>query len=406
MKKTILQSVAILICLSISTITNAQFGKGVPYMPQDSSFSMKFNLRIQSLYTAQYDDASESYATNFLVRRARLKFSGYAFNPNIQYKAEIGLTNRDISVNKEDGNGRGASRLILDAVVKWKFTQGWALWVGQTKLAGNRERVVSSADLQFVDRSLLNSKLNIDRDAGIQLRGKLKAGNSVIKPSVAITMGEGRNITEGNFGGYDYTAHIDFLPMGEFKSKGDYVGGAIKREDAPKLAFGLTFDYNDGAVRQGGQLGSFVRDSTGIYAENTLMTFFADMMFKYQGISVMSTYGMKSGDKQIDGLSKNYNTGSAFNFQLGYMFANNWELAGRFTTLRSDDEVYSALSDQNQYTLGVSRYVVGHKLKIQSDISRIIAPGEEDGQWMDVQIANGNAILNNIAIEDRDEHLS
>ena len=64
------------------------------------------------------------------------------------------------------------------------------------------------------------------------------------------------------------------------------------------------------------------------------------------------------------------------------MFANNWELAGRFTTLRSDDEVYSALSDQNQYTLGVSRYVVGHKLKIQSDISRIIAPGEEDGQWM------------------------
>ncbi len=382
MKKNITKIIAILVMFSIVSPASAQFGKGVQYMPKDSSFTMKFNFRMQSLYMATYDDASEETSSNFLVRRSRLKFGGYAFNPNVQYKAEIGLSNRDISVNKEDGNGRGASRMILDAVVKWKFSKNWSLWVGQTKLAGNRERVISSANLQFVDRSLLNSKLNIDRDAGIQLRGKYKAGDAVIKPSVAISMGEGRNITEGNFGGYDYTAHIDFLPMGEFKSKGDYIGAAIKREDDPKLAIGLTFDYNDGAVRQGGQLGSFVQDSLGNYAENSLTTFFADMMFKYQGISVMSAYGMKSADKQIDGLSKNFNTGSAFNFQVGYMFDNNWEIAGRFTTLRTDDDRYSALSDQNQYTFGLSRYVVGHNLKFQTDITRIIAPGADDGQWM------------------------
>ena len=45
------------------------------------------------------------------------------------------------------------------------------------KLPGNVERVVSSANLQLIDRSLLNSRFNIDRDLGIQLRHKTKLGS-------------------------------------------------------------------------------------------------------------------------------------------------------------------------------------------------------------------------------------
>ena len=52
----------------------------------------------------------------------------------------------------------------------WNFHENFELWVGQTKLPGNRERVISSANLQQVDRSLLNSRFNIDRDFGFQLR--------------------------------------------------------------------------------------------------------------------------------------------------------------------------------------------------------------------------------------------
>lgn len=381
MKKNTVQVIAVLVCLCTAMTSSAQFGKGVKYMPKDSSFTMKFNLRFQSLYNLTYDEASESTSSNFLIRRARLKFGGYAFKPNIQYKAEFGLSSNDISTDNEDGNTRGASRFILDAIVKWKFSKNLTLWVGQTKLPGNRERVISSANLQFVDRSRLNSRLNIDRDAGIQLRGKFKAGKSVIKPSLSVSMGEGRNITKGNFGGYCYTGHVDFLAMGEFTKKGDYIGSDIYREAKPKLAIGLTYDYNDGAIRQSGQLGKFVRDSTGVYAENTLMTYFADMMFKYNGWSVMSAFGAKSSDKNIDGLSSNFRTGSAFNFQLGYLFKCNWEVAGRYTIIRTDDETYSSLNDENRYTLGISRYVVGHNLKIQSDITRIIAPEAQDGQW-------------------------
>ena len=154
-----------------------------------------------------------------MVRRARLKFDGYAFSPKLIYKVELGLSNRDIS--GANPYNRNTPRYILDAVLKWKFHKDFELWAGQTKLPGNIERVVSSANLQLIDRSLLNSKFNIDRDMGIQLRHQSKLGGSWIsREKLSLSQGEGRNITEGNLGGLQYTARLELLPFGKFESKG------------------------------------------------------------------------------------------------------------------------------------------------------------------------------------------
>ena len=37
----------------------------------------------------------------------------------------------------------------------WNFYENFELWAGQTKLPGNIERVISSGNLQQVDRSLI-----------------------------------------------------------------------------------------------------------------------------------------------------------------------------------------------------------------------------------------------------------
>ncbi len=365
---------------TLSAQDKPRFGSGINYMAKDSTFSCKFNLRFQSLYVATHDGASESTSSQFLIRRSRLKFGGFALTKNIEYKVELGLSNRDISVNSEDGNTRDAGRIILDAVLKWKFANNWALWIGQTKLPGNRERVISSANLQLVDRSLVNSRFNIDRDAGLQLRGKYSLGNVILAPSFAISQGEGRNITSNNFGGYDYTLHLDFLPFGAFKNKGDYVSADLSREPTPKLALGLTYDYNDGAVRQGGQLGRFIRNTDGQYAENSLSTFMADLMFKYQGFSVLSEYADKKADRQLTDLSSNFRTGTGFSVQAGYLTSANVEFALRYTTVRRDDDFFSSLRDEDQFTIGISRYIVGHSLKVQSDFTRITFPGQDNGR--------------------------
>jgi hypothetical protein len=46
---------------------------------------------------------------------------------------------------------------------------------GQTKLPGNNQRVVSSGSLEFTDRTINNSRFNIDRDFGLFLDYSHKA---------------------------------------------------------------------------------------------------------------------------------------------------------------------------------------------------------------------------------------
>jgi hypothetical protein len=195
-------------------------------------------------------------------------------------------------------------------------------------------------------------------------------------------MGEGRNITAVNIGGYDYTGRLEILPMGLFEGKKeDYISSDLKRQSKPKLALGVTFDYNDRAARQRGQLGSFVydKDENGelVLAENTLTSLFVDFMFKYKGVSVMGEYANKTGDNTSTDLSKGYTTGSGYTFQAGYLFKSNYEIAGRYTSVTPDDKALSSLTEQSEYTLGLSKYLVGHKLKIQSDISYFNTPDKE-----------------------------
>jgi len=138
-------------------ITENKFGKGlVNVVAKDSSFSLKFAARFQSLYSGTWDMPDnknlQNLESNFLIRRARLKFEGFAYSPKLKYKVELGLSNRDLSGGSEFTSN--SPRMILDAVLKWNFYENFELWAGQTKLPGNRERVISSANMQTVDRSL------------------------------------------------------------------------------------------------------------------------------------------------------------------------------------------------------------------------------------------------------------
>lgn len=361
------------------TLKTPKFGKGIKYEAADSSMSMTMHVRMQNLLETGYNNETNKENTNISARRYRLKFDGFAYSPNLRYKMELGISNRDQGNKDNKSYVSEASNIILDAVVKYKFANDHLdLWFGQTKLPGNRERVVSSANLQFVDRSNVNSQYNIDRDQGIQLHGNFNIGEMVVNPKLSWSMGEGRNITYANLGGYDYTARVDFLPLGKFEGKSsEYVSSDLDRQSKPKIALGITLDKNVRAVRQSGQLGAFISDSTGKQLiENTLSTIFIDAVFKYKGFSLLSEYANKKGEHLIDGTSAKFKTGSGFTSQAGYLFKNNFEVALRYTTVTPDNKKYSAITQQNEYTLGLSKYIVGHSLKIQSDFSYFHTPDD------------------------------
>lgn len=376
--------------LNAQEISDTSFGKGlINFVAKDSSFSVRFAPRFQVRSISSWDHDGNQYESpehNFIVRRARLKFDGFAYSPKLKYKLELGLSNRDVAGANE--YNRNTPRYILDAVIMWNFAGNWELWAGQTKLPGNVERVVSSANLQFVNRSLLNSRFNIDRDLGIQLRHKTNLGKDfLMREKIAITQGEGRNVTEGNEGGLQYTARLEFLPFGTFKSKGDYVQSDLKREAKPKLMLGFTYNYNQDAVRERGFAGDYMfttedESKNGPLFETNQTTIFADAMFKYNGFSFMGEYAKRTADDVIateaDGTPTGdiVLTGNALNLQAGYLFKSNYEIAARFTTL--DYEKETGALPTTQYTLGASKYIVGHKLKVQSDLSYTTLDGNEN----------------------------
>ena len=381
MKLKISLSAFLLLCIfnvNSQELESPKFGKGLfNLVGQDSSWTMKIGTRMQLLAISS-TGKGESPETNMLVRRARLKFDGYAFSPKLKYKIELGLSNRDIG--KASSFTNDAPKYILDAVLKWNFYENFELWFGQTKLPGNRERVVSSANLQQVDRSLLNSRFNIDRDMGMQLRHHFKLSNNfVVKEVFSIAQGEGRNITTGNLGGHQYTGRIELLPFGNFSSKGDYKGSDLKREATPKFALGVTYDHNNNAVKNRSNQGSYMETDTGFF-ETNINTLFIDTMFKYKGFSFMAEYADRNAS---DPFAKNSDdsltgdvvqVGKGLNLQSGILCKNDWEVSARYTNIKLDETITGKIPE-SQYTLGVSKYIVGHSLKVQTDLSYLDLDG-------------------------------
>jgi len=360
---------------SFEQIKNYSFGKGIHFTAKDSSFSSTASFRFQTLFIGDW--ASETYnwknvykfSSNVLIRRARLKFNGFAYSPKLTYKLELGLSNRDVKHSNDYYFGN-APNFILDAYLKWNFYKGFSIKAGQFKLPGNRERLISSSAMQFVDRSLLNSNYTLDRDVGISLHYNKTFGKQFeMRLKAAVSKGEGRNVIQNNVNGYETTFKAEFLPFGAFKNKGEYVGSAIDREEQPKLAVAFTFDRNDGAIRTNGNKGGFIQNTKN---GKVLLSGFADFMFKYKGISIMGEYAIRRTSDNIPftNLTGIYNdtyfTGSGINFQGGYMFKNKLEIGGRFTTISPQNS--SVGTHLNQYSVVLSKFIKGNSLKVQTDV--------------------------------------
>lgn len=329
-----------------------------------TSFRFKYGGRIQTRFdVARVLEPGAEIQHELYFRRVRLKSDGHLFTPRFGYKLEIDII--------------GAQ--VLDAYLKWNFYENFEIWGGQTKLRGNRERVISSQNLQFVDRSLLNRQFTLDRDLGVWLFHNFNAGQGIFRQVISVSKGEGLSIWRENpqsiEEGLDYTARVEYLPFGKFRSKGDYVGSDLEREPNPKLSIGLTYDYNENAVKSRGQKGSLTDKNA------DLRSWIADLMFKYRGFSVMSEFV----DRKVHGYNhptlEQYNdyisdfyTGQAFNIQSGYVFKRNYELAVRYTEVRPQENyIYNNLTE---YTFALSKYFIGHKLKAQTDFSILKETGK------------------------------
>lgn len=349
-------------------------GRGFGLVTKDSIFSINYQFRMQNRATFNTVDQSnpDLQSTEFRVRRLRMKFEGFVHDPRLTYYIQLSFSRGDMDFRAPDNSSiNNSPNVVRDAVIYYAMTKNLRLGFGQTKLPGNRQRVISSGDQQFIDRSIVNATFNIDRDFGFF--GQYMGKNFNLKG--ALTSGEGRNSNLSPNNGLAYTGRVEFLPLGKFTGSNDYLEGDLEREPKPKLSIGITASENANAIRQAGQLGN------DLFESRNLVTTEVDVLFKYRGFAWYSEYMSRKTNNPVTVDPTNATrirtvfTGYGYMSQLSYLFKNNFEISGRYAVTTPDKELYENINfplvNENEVTTSevvVTRYLVGHRLKIQSGV--------------------------------------
>ncbi len=340
------------------------YGKGLGIISPDSLFMLNIRFRIQNraAFTTVSDEDLSIDQVEARVRRMRLRFDGFIYTPKLNYVIQLAFSRADM-----DYDDTNFPNVIRDAMIIYSFNEHFAIGLGQTKLPGNRQRVISSGDLQLPDRSIVNSTFNIDRDFGMQFYyNNALSGKFHYVVRAAVSSGEGRNITSSDRG-LAYTGRLELLPLGIFTHGGDYFEGDLMREVKPKISIGTTFSSNINAIRTGGQLGKF------LFEPRNIETFMLDFLYKHQGWSVATEFLRRNSFNPVttntDGEKRYVYTGHGENYQTSYLFKSNYELTGRYSRVRPTEKLYDFEPEVEHYTLGMTKYIKGHRLKLQGDLT-------------------------------------
>jgi hypothetical protein len=339
-------------------------GRGLEINSTDEDFQLRIRVRVQLLYTLlrgmagpREADEPEDLRNDFRIRRARVIFQGHAFGKDNQYKFEIDPLRPD--------------NVVLDYYLDFTKKRDVQVRVGQYKISSNRQRVISSGDLQMVDRSSVNAEFSLDRDIGLDVRSRDFLGKNKMRYVLGISSGTGLNNFQFQDFGMLYLARFEYLPLGIFE---DYSEVDFERT-RPRLSIGTTYAFFVHAERQLGMIGpSFADGGTANYHFA-----YADVMFKVRGFSLLSEFALRTGKRLVGDITTDpegnpieptpARDGVGWMAQAGYLIPHTrLELAGRGSILRPTTDT-SGVPESNAVTFSASWYFFQHPFKIQADVS-------------------------------------
>ena len=327
---------------------------------QDSLLFVNLHFRIQSRFGFISQNLQNVFPGNFDlgIRRARLIFDGHVYSKKLTYLLQINFSKRDL-----DEDNTGVNHILRDAMIWYEAWKGMKIGLGQGKLPGNRQRIISSGALEFTDRSIANNAYNLDRDAGLFAYQSLIIGKIGVNFKTALTSGEGRNAGISDKG-LATTGRLEILPFGNFTGNNDMTEADIEVEKKPKLCIAAVAHYNDLAKKTMGQTGA------SLPTQRYLHAYMADVLFKYYGFAFSSEYLYRGVNNPFMNFNKQgyFIAGDGLNTQMSYCFENNTNIAFRYAITRPDSLLANLIPHQKQYGMCVSKFINHHKIKIQAEI--------------------------------------
>jgi phosphate-selective porin len=367
-----------------NTPANISYGKnGFEFATDNDKFSLAIQNRMQARFAEPFDSDPRTLAdldrdeNSFMIRRARTKLNGHAYAPWLKYYLQYDWSQpvlRDLS-------------LTID---KYKWAQ---VRIGRGKVSYNNERVSSSGNQQFVNRSIVNDIFTVDRQQGIEIKGNLFSGSwydmtYYVGAFTGMGIGE-RNNDDGNM---MYSGRLQWNAMGgEMKfSQSDIefheqpalnISVAANSNRSKCTAFetdtrscrNLTDVNEEGLTRYRSPSEAFNKGGakSGQYEINQMME---EVHFKWKGFSLLHELHAK---RIKDTLNNNEETKLLGGFvQAGYFphrqinfIPKNVEIAGRYALVDMDTDRDN--DKQTELSAVINYFMEGHFNKLSLQLSRL-----------------------------------
>lgn len=341
----------------------------------DGNYSMTLQWRFQFRASSGFDSEPRSAGglenaeeLSYRVRRARMKVGGHAYRPWIEYYLEHDFP---------------SSRLL-----DWRVTVGrpeFQVRVGQWKINFNRERVQSSGEQTFVERSIVNRTFTVDRQVGVMAFGHLFEGSPAdLRYYVGSFTGTGAGATENDDDAPMWLGRLEWQPLG---TDPGMSGGDLGRRTRPALtiAGGVVTNrspYTRFSGSGGGQLDGFTEAGAGQYRLDQAVL---ETAFKYRGFSFQHETHVKTVEDLTTGVETDYDgTFVQAAFFPSVVLAGTpepLEVGARWAKVAGGPETFDR--DMREITGVVNWYFADHKNKLTLDISRVSVEGDggEADRW-------------------------
>jgi len=141
----------------------------------DGRFLLRLDGQMQFRYVMSWvsksapNDPVDQYRGGFENTRTHLTFRGHVFDRSFSYLLRLAASRGGGGSVNDFDEANGGQVQLLDAWMRWRFSDQWSIRAGQFKLPFSREELVGSAYQLAVERSMVNESMGIGRSQGIEL---------------------------------------------------------------------------------------------------------------------------------------------------------------------------------------------------------------------------------------------
>ena len=340
--------------------------RGFAFRTPDKLFELAIGFNLQTRFTHfDFDQVPNalSDADEFRVRRFKLYFTGYAFDPKLTYRVQLAFEN----VNN--------TRLLLDdAWVNYKFMDEISAQMGQSKTPYSRDELYNDGVIQFQERALAVDAFKPGRDTGAGILGSLFGGKMTYMAGAF--SGDGQNTLRAT----DHVMPVVRLvatPLGQLPPSGGEMD--LDCHKSPALSFGVdgftntlrkitdiafelnTVNYASPTGWLGRNIGLFTTGED-VFVESAS----ADIQFKWLGFSAQAEYFAGHAEGDTSGVTLRAN---GWYGQLGFfVIPGKWDLAARYSVV--DYNQGAPHNETNVVTAATDWYFKKNNVKLQFDYSQ------------------------------------